>query len=264
MSAPQADPVHVPRPSSWWSALRDAAIDFVYPPTCPFCQAELPADMREVSGGFCLTCWVALTTPTGSVCRRCGGTVGPYLDVESGCIFCQDEAYVFDRVYRLGLYDGVLGTACLWGKHRRGDPLLAALVKLLCQSERGTLADEKIDVVVPIPQHWLQRLYRSHNAPDTLATVFASRLRTRLGTHTLQKTRFTPRQGRLGPQARRINMKNAFRVAKPASVAGATVLLVDDVMTTGATVNEAAKVIRQAGAKRVVVAVLARGLGIHR
>jgi predicted amidophosphoribosyltransferase len=220
--------------------------------------------MREVSGGFCFTCWVALTTSAGSACRCCGGTVGPYLDTESGCSWCRDEGYVFDRVYRLGLYDGVLGTACLWGKHLRGDPLLAALVKLLCQSEWATLADEAIDLVVPIPQHWLQRLYRSHNAPDTLAAVFSNRLQARLGTHTLRKTRFTPRQGRLAPQARRINMKNAFRVAKPASVAGATVLLVDDVMTTGATVNEAAKVLRQAGAKRVVVAVLARGLGIHK
>jgi len=263
MPALLANPVRVPNPSPWWSGLQDAAIDFVYPPTCPFCQAEVTTDLREVSGGFCFTCWIALTTPMGSGCRRCGGTVGPYLDTESGCPWCRDEAYVFERVYRLGLYDGVLGTACLWGKHRRGDPLLAALVKLLCQNEQGAFADESIDVVVPIPQHWLQRLYRSHNAPDTLAAVFASQLQARFCPQALQKTRLTPRQARLGPQARRLNMRNAFRVARPASVAGANVLVVDDVMTTGATVNEAAKVLRQAGAKRVVVAVLARGLGIH-
>lgn len=247
----------------WWPMLRKATLDFVYPPTCAFCQAELHKG-REASGGFCFTCWMALIAPTGNVCQRCGGTVGPYLDVESGCIWCRDEDYRFDRVFRLGLYDGLLGTACLWGKHRRADPLLAALVNLLWQTERAEFAAEEIDLVVPVPQHWMQRVYRSHNAPDTLSAVFAHRLQARLDTHILRKVRMTSRQARLAPQARRINMRNAFRVAKPGKVAGANVLLVDDVMTTGATANEAARVLGEAGANRIVVAVLARGLGIHR
>lgn len=248
----------------WWPTLRHAALDFVFPPTCAFCQAELHDGLRDVSGGFCFACWMALTAPTGAACRRCGGTVGPHLDVDSGCVWCRSEDYHFDRVFRLGLYDGLLGTACLWGKHRRGDPLLAALVNLLWKSERTEFAAEEIDLVVPIPQHWMQRVYRSHNAPDTLATVFARRLQARLGTHILRKVRMTSRQMRLGPQARRINVRNAFRVVQPTKVDGANVLLVDDVMTTGATANEAARVLGQAGANRVVVAVLARALGIHR
>jgi predicted amidophosphoribosyltransferase len=248
----------------WWPTLRHAALDFVYPPTCAFCQAELYEEQREACGGFCFACWMALTAPTGGVCRRCGGTVGPYLDVESGCGWCRDEDYHFDRVFRLGQYDGLLGTACLWGKHRRGDPLLAALVNLLWQMEQSDLTAEGIDLVVPVPQHWMQRVYRSHNAPDTLAAVFARRLQARLGTHILRKVRMTQRQARLAPQARRINMRNAFRVAKPKAVDGANVLLVDDVMTTGATANEAARVLAAAGANRIMVAVLARALGMHR
>ena len=118
-----------------------------------------------------------------------------------------------------------------------------------------------IDVVAAIPRFWLQRLVRRHNAAETLASALAGRLGVRFRRSALVKTRKTPDQTELPPTRRRKNLRGAFKVYLPRAVAGRTVLLVDDVLTTGTTANEASKVMRRAGAKRVLVAVLARGIG---
>jgi len=80
-------------------------------------------------------------------------------------------------------------------------------------------------------------------------------------THILQKRRWTAAQSGLTPAERRANLKNVFRLLDPQVVAGRSVLLADDVLTTGTTANEASRALRAAGARRVVVAVIARGVG---
>src|SRR5262249_7787698 len=118
-----------------------------------------------------------------------------------------------------------------------------------------------IDVVIPVPQHWARRMYRPHHAAETLGAAWAGRLQVPLATHILRKCRWTRPQARLTPTERRVNLRGAFQAAPAAGLSVAAVLLADDVMTTGSTAHEAAKTLVQAGAARVVVAVVARGLG---
>jgi predicted amidophosphoribosyltransferase len=135
------------------------------------------------------------------------------------------------------------------------------MAELLWECEAEALQEIRADVIIPVPQHWIRRIYRPHHAAETLAAAWATRLQVPLATHILRKRRWTGPQARLSPSERRVNLRNAFGLASSAGLAGAVVLLADDVMTTGTTAHETAKVLTQAGAARVVVAVVARGMG---
>ena len=263
--------------------LAGGAVDFIYPPVCRLCAGDLPepgADQMspgqvlpskaspypEAPGQmssrlFCETCRRDLLTTRGLACLRCGASIGPYLDPRVPCGFCRDERFAFERVVRLGVYDDTLRTACLRAKTTGAEPLAAGLADLLWECESEALRDAKIDVVVPVPHHWFRRFYHSHNAAHTLGAAWASRLQVPLACHILSKRRWTRPQARLTPHERRQNLRNVFQAVPSQGLVGAVVLLADDVMTTGTTAHESAKVLIQAGAARVIAAVVARGLG---
>ena len=249
----------VPR---WVQVLARGAADFVYPPLCRLCVRELPPSSGVARASpFCDVCREQLLISRGPACLRCGAAIGPYLDPKAPCSLCRDERFAFERVIRLGVYDGILRNACLRSKDRGAEPLAAGMADLVWECESEALQSAKLDVVVPVPQHWARRLYRPHHAAETLAAAWAGRLQVPLVTHILKKCRWTRPQARLTPTERRVNLREAFQAAPSAGLSGAAVLLADDVMTTGTTAHEAAKVLVQAGAARVVVAVVARGLG---
>lgn len=249
----------VPR---WVRAFARGAADFVYPPLCRLCTDELPPTADESAASpFCEKCRKELLVSHGRACVRCGASIGPHLDPLALCLFCRDERFAFERVIRLGVYDGALRTACLRSKDRGAEPLASGLAELLWECESAALESAKVDVVVPVPQHWFRRIYRPHHAADTLAAVWSARLQVPLATHILHKCRWTRPQARLLPSERRENLRNAFRAISSAGLSGAAVLLADDVMTTGMTAHETARVLIKAGAARVVLAVVARGLG---
>jgi ComF family protein len=183
------------------------------------------------------------------------------LNSENGCVHCRSDRFLFERVTALGAYDGALRGACLACKQPDGNVIAAAFARLLFERSQSFLSAAGIEVVVAVPRYWLHRVVRPHNAAETLASVLAGRLAAKFRRNALIKVRKTPAQTDLPPTRRRKNLRDAFKVFQPRYVKGRTVLLVDDILTTGATANEASRVLVGAGAKRVVVAVLARGLG---
>jgi len=246
----------------WIRSLARGAADFVYPPACRLCSAELPeAGVTPRVSPFCDECRKELLITRGPACVRCGAAIGPFLDPNVPCSLCRDERFAFERVIRLGVYDGALRTACLRSKDRGAEPLAAGLADLLWECESESFQNAKADVVVAVPPHWFRRFSHPHHAAETLAAAWAARLQVPLATHILRKRRWTRPQARLLPSERRMNLRNAFQAASTAGLSGAVVLLADDVMTTGTTAHETAKILTQAGAARVIVAVVARGLG---
>ncbi|MEX0716406.1 MAG: ComF family protein [Planctomycetaceae bacterium] len=241
-----------------------SAVDLVYPPACPLCGG----DAREgeanaaVFGrvGLCATCAAAVMNVEGPRCARCAAPVGPHLDTARGCARCRAERFAFDRVVALGVYDGPLRSACLRAKSPGGRALAAGLAELLWEREGSALGGVRPDCVVAVPHHWTDRLRGRTNASETLAQVLARRLLVEFAGPILRKTRRTPAQSSLKPSQRRTNLRGAFR-ARGEFPSRVTVLLVDDVLTTGATAHEAARQLRNAGADRIVTAVVARGLG---
>ena len=113
------------------------------------------------------------------------------------------------------------------------------------------------DTVIPVPLHWLRYWKRGYNQSEVLARGLAARLQLPCRTGWLRRIRNTPKQTAQTPAARRENVRGAFRTGRSADLSGRTILLVDDVLTTGSTCSEAARALRDAGAKNVMVAVLA-------
>lgn len=122
---------------------------------------------------------------------------------------------------------------------------------------RGIPLDQPYDLVVPVPLHWRRRLWRGFNQSELLARPLARRLGIEVR-NVLRRTRHTATQASLIPSERRINVSGAFALKDPAAVRGKRILLVDDVLTTGATVGAASRVLRAGGARHVAVLTLAR------
>ena len=239
-----------------------AGCDFLYPPACPICAApiERSAESRETHR-FCKGCQRDIQPDDLDACRRCGAPVGPYLDVHSGCGHCRDERFAFDSVIRFGVYEGLLQRACLMMKQRNGVSLAYGLVNRLWAMREEELRNVSAAVVTAVPRHWTGVFQRKHHAAETLGKALAKRLSLPFRDDPLRKVRRTPRQLSLMPTKRRTNLRGAFSAELSDDLQGTTLLLVDDVLTTGSTANEASKALRKAGAARVVVAIIARGLG---
>jgi predicted amidophosphoribosyltransferase len=209
---------------------------------------------------LCGACVEAVACRAEVDCPRCGAPRAA--DVPDGphCGHCVEDRFAFETVVCLGPYADRLRLFCKRLKEHGQDALAWAATEALWVRVGPRLAGAGIDVVVPVPAHWRRRLVGAGGAPRVVAEALAERLGVESIPSLLRKVRHVPPQTTLSPAARRMNPRQTFRAPVPLP-AGATVLLVDDVLTTGATAHEAARELRRAGAGRILVAVLARGLG---
>jgi ComF family protein len=162
---------------------------------------------------------------------------------------------------RVGPYNGLLRQLILRLKRAAGEGLAEQLGSLWAECAGARLSETGAEAVVPVPLHWWRRLARGYNQSAALARALADRLRLPCRTGWLRRVRHTPFQTSQTSSARRENVRQAFRARAVAGLRGRSVLLVDDILTTGSTAGEAARALRAAGAARVVVAVLARAQG---
>jgi predicted amidophosphoribosyltransferase len=181
--------------------------------------------------------------------------------MRADCYRCRGPRLWFDETVALGAYEGSLREIILRMKSAEGDPLSLTMGRLFVQKRAGRLLEIGADVLAPIPSHWRRRLVHRTNSAAVLAEILAGQLRVPLAERLLRRSRYTVRQSDLSPTDRWSNMRRAFSVRGGYHLREAHVLLVDDVLTTGATCSEAAKELRKAGAKRVTVAVIARAMG---
>lgn len=232
-------------------------VHLLFPAMCNACGRALAAGQSA----FCPACRSALFSDPFAMCPRCAGTAGPYAHVDSGCTHCRGEHFSFEAAVRLGPYGGLLRDVVVRLKHSSGEGLAENLAAVWADYAGERLRALDAEVVVPVPLHWWRRLSRGYNQSEALARTLAERLGLPVLPGAVRRIRATPMQTRQSPTQRRVNVRGAFRARGGPALRGKSVLLVDDVMTTGSTCNEAAKALREAGAARVVVAVLARGGG---
>jgi len=226
----------------------------VYPGHCLLCGQPLPPEEPH----FCAACHQSLFVDPLPSCPRCAGTVGPYSVVHGQCVNCRQEPLYFDLAMRLGPYDGPLREAILHLKHPQGEGLGELLGERWAERDRAQFQALVLDAVVPVPSHWLRRLWRGYNQSAAVARGLAQRLGLPYRPGWVRRIRFRRSQAGLSGPERRANVRGAFRGRAGARLDGRSVLLVDDVMTTGATSSEAARALKEAGASRVVAAVLGR------
>jgi ComF family protein len=137
---------------------------------------------------------------------------------------------------------------------------IRSLARLFAQTRLSQLQALQVDLVLPIPQHWQQRLVRHFNPAWIIAEELARALSIPCNPHVLRKSRRSRPQKRVSLARRAENQQNSFAISNSEDIAGRRVLLVDDVLTTGATCSEAARMLLRAGATDCHVAVLARVL----
>jgi ComF family protein len=228
-------------------------LQLVYPGICGACGRSL----NPSETGFCDACRALLTAEPYSTCPRCAATVGPFALVEGGCSRCRESRFQFEKVLRLGPYEGLLRELILQLKHLTGEALAEILGDLWAEQAESRLRELGADMVIPVPLHWWRRLARGYNQSEALARSLAARLRLPCKPHWIRRIRYTPFQTQQPRAARVKSVHGAFQTRSWARLRGKTVLLVDDVLTTGSTCSEAARALREAGAARIVVAVLA-------
>jgi len=230
------------------------ASDLLFPRACGSCGSP------EVSiDGMCASCGRELLSLVAlPYCPRCGATIGPNIPIrEDGCSACPSTLPRFRTVVRLGPYTHPLRSAIQHLKYHRREDLLERIGQLLTEAIAARIGTESLDVVMGVPMHWRRRLVRGYDHARIIARQIAKRLDLPLGDE-LIRIRHTPPQVRL-PRSKRIQViRGAFGVRSKATIQGARVLLVDDVTTTGATANEAAKTLLRAGASKVILAVICK------
>ncbi len=246
------------RAAAWASHAARAAgrsvVGLLLPDVCGGCGRQL-----ATAEGLCDDCSRDLLTLVGtSYCPRCGTTIGPNIPVRAeGCNACPVPMPRFETVVRLGPYADPLRTAILDAKFHRQEAMVRRLGALLSAALLARHEGSDYDLAMPVPMHWRRRFSRGCNLAAALARVVGRELEVPVGDE-LVRIRHTPQQAHLPRTSRFENIRGAFAVQRPAVLARAHVILVDDVTTTGATANEAARTLLDAGASRVTLAVLCK------
>ncbi len=247
-----------PKSRADWRFWRSRFLDLVFPPQCVVCH-----DSLEDGGAIqvCFDCRRELADDQVLPCSRCGGRVATNRYARF-CRLCANERFQFERAIALGNYRGRLRDVIYQFKRPNQEPVAYQLGRLL-----GRYAVESLrpgfdfQFVVPMPTHRFRQWTRGMNPALVVAEGVALETRSELIADLLQYRRHTAKQGTLCRSRRLENVKNAMHVNPRIRPAGWRVLLVDDVMASGATANEAARTLREAGVKRVAVALVARGTG---
>ena len=227
----------------------------VYPPRCLVCG-------REEAEPFCTACKAEIVPLNPPFCDRCGVPVAAGRLVCPLCEVGPEPAYAWSQA--VGQYTGVLRTAIQRLKYESKGALARPLGELLA-SALGTASPllprgEPADLIVPVPLHPSKLRVRGFNQAERIARVLADRCGWPLDTQGLLRVRKTRTQTALHASERHSNVVGVFDTKSPLYFNGRSILLIDDVLTTGSTVSECARVLRNAGATRVAVLALARGL----
>jgi ComF family protein len=176
------------------------------------------------------------------------------LDEDGRCALCRLGVNGFDAAYSFGAFETELRELIHLFKYGRVGTLAGPLGRFLALALPRT---ERFDVVVPMPLHWMRRWTRGFNQSELLAREIATRASVPVRNLARRAKATTPQAG-LTNAKRRANVSGAFQVRCPERVAGLKILLVDDVMTTGATASACARVLKRAGAARVILLTVAR------
>ncbi len=263
------------RVARWWSAGCETArrhlapglqwawrgaSDLLFSPDCLLCGRELPPT-EPSRPQLCGTCLNQLVVGEQPVCRRCACPVPRFWPESERCPRCRNRAYHFLQTVSVGFYRDAMQQTVLWMKQPVHEPLTHTMGLVLADRLTSRLAGGVWDRIVPVPMHWWRRLRRGVHPARVLAEALSQRLAIPVATSLLQCRRPVRKQGTLSPVERQRNVRDAFRTSAAYDIKQQSILLVDDVMTTGATASEAARMLRRAGARAVTVAVVARGLG---
>jgi ComF family protein len=242
----------------WLAEATDAIVSVFFPAECRICERQLTGASRVPICGECLRSFEA---PPEKCCEVCGHALG-WLTAREGeppiCRACQQRTYAFERARSFGMYDGPLVKAILLLKWERMEPLgewFGSRLAEIAGRESGFLA---ADLVVPVPLHRDRERERGYNQAGLISRPLARKLGLPHKAVLLMRTRPRPNKQVLSLEERWESVRGAFATRAGSQVDNKRVLLVDDVMTTGATLDACARALLESGAKSVLGLTVAR------
>lgn len=229
----------------------------LWPAVCINCKDSICETAGFGSNhSLCQNCWDKLLACTGAeYCRRCGREASKYGIVEGACPDCQGKEIHFDQIARSGIYSEALRQMIL--SFKKGKTELDSVLSFLANSalQAGGFYND-IEFFVPVPLHWARRLGRGYNQ----SLVFAKKLEhptAKINTELVRIRHTKAQPAMMSPTKRAANVAGAFAVRRGHRFTGKNICLVDDIKTSGATLNECAKTLKQVGASKVYALVLA-------
>lgn len=229
---------------------------FIYPPTCAGCGQPLHSDQSEP---FCPDCLRTLDLISEPYCPVCGVPYSTEIPNPHLCGDCLGGIHYFDRARSTGYYRGSLREVLHRFKYGGRSSLARPLAQMLTAPGKHLSQLHKIDCIIPVPLHPKRLRQRGFNQASLLARRLGSALKIPVNYGSLKRYRWTEPQTGLSRRQRAANVKGAFSLKAAERVRGKGILLVDDVLTTGETVNQCVRVLKKdGGAKEVVVLTVAR------
>lgn len=225
--------------------------EIVFPATCIKCQTP-----TSISSTLCQTCWSKIHWITSNACPICAHP-RQFPEEGSFCGFCYDKAYNWDQAIACFLYSESSKDLILKFKHGNKPFLAKSLASFL--STRLIQFAPEIDYVCPVPLHWTRYMKRHYNQAELLSRYVARTLSCPHEPHLLKRHKRTAPQGNFSAKERDQNVKNAFQVSPKFQnhLKGKTILLIDDVRTSGATFNQCCAILKSYQVKKIIVASIA-------
>lgn len=235
----------------------NSALAWVYPDVCQVCQ-ERRATSSE--GYVCSDCWKGVRFIRTPYCERCGLPFDGNITTTFTCTNCDELNLHFDWARSAVLARGVVMDAIHRYKYQHAVWFEPFLADLLIRQAGPALSRVEWDVIIPVPLHPVREREREFNQARRLARHLSRRTGIALGDHWLERVRPTQTQTLLSREQRTRNMHRAFSLRTRAGLQGASCVVVDDVFTTGATTSACARALKAAGAWKVCVWTVARGV----
>lgn len=242
---------------NWFYQIGSGFLELVFPAKrfCPACQQE-----ESYQAGLGKNCFSKIALITPPICVKCGRPQRLKAASQELCSQCLENKYYFSMARAVGLYEGALREYLAEIKYRYQPELADALGLLLVDWIKLHFEYRHFNQIIPIPIHNQKLMLRGYNQAEILANPLAKYLGIKLKDDIMIRDKITASQNALDKEERFSNINGAFKVVESAVISGAKVLLVDDILTTGATASEAARVLLRAGALDVKVLTLAVGV----
>jgi ComF family protein len=233
-----------------------ATLDLLFPPLCHVCRRFIP-EAGEIH--ICPDCREMMPPIVSPLCTVCGI---PFTGAghDHVCGSCSISSFRFDAARAAFAYEGASRDLIHSFKYRNKTHLRRPLALLTIERLAEFIDLRQPDLIMPVPLHRKKLSSRGFNQAVLIGEIFSQRLRIPLDRRNLSRVRWTEPQVNLAADERRTNVKGAFAIKEPGLVNGRRVLLVDDVLTTGSTADECARVLKSAGAAAVTVVTVARAL----
>ncbi|MDP8262292.1 MAG: ComF family protein [Candidatus Ancaeobacter aquaticus] len=232
-------------------------LDIFYPRHCLLCSDPLSFGEELI----CPTCSRAVIFTKDPFCKKCARPLVVSVGGRDGCYTCKSEKLPFEQLIALGIYEGDLKKCIHALKFEKKEYISKwfsdALVSFI---ESYSINIRNYDCIVPVPMHPLRKKERGFNQAELIARSLSKKLQIPYARGVLKRVKIGEVQSGLNKKKRQQNVEDAFVVTSPDVIKNNTVLLVDDIYTTGATVQSAARLLRVNGARKVSVCVLARGV----